>query len=178
MEKKIEEHGLSILSLFIILVLMMGDCYFRFRELGSMYIPLFLIIPVLCTIFEHILEETMTKEQWMVWFWGSIVVGILVALIECFLRYSLLMGIKLGAALSLSVLVTVWLSQIKLFSENKKIITVERMGKTVEYVLFLCCILAPRSYEGLLLNAYFCFICVYAGYIYLKYIRWYERGHL
>lgn len=169
MEKKIEEHGLSILSLLIILFFMIGDCYFRSRQIGSMYVPLFLIIPVLCMIFEHVSEGIMSKEQWNVWFIGVFVIGVLVAATEFFLRNSIFIGVKLGIVLTLTILTAVCLSQIKLFKEDKQVKTVERLGKTIECALFLCCLVAPWRYEGLLLNAYLCFISVYAGYIYMNF---------
>lgn len=169
MDKKIEEYGLSILFLLIILFLMIGDCYFRLRQLGSMYIPLFLIIPVLCMIFEHISEKAMSKEQLRVWLFGAIIIGVSVIVVESFLRSSFLLGIKLGVALTLTILTAVWLSQINLFSENEQSKSVEHLGKMAESALFFCCILAPWKYELLLLNVYLCFISIYATYIYMKF---------
>ncbi|MBR4945233.1 MAG: hypothetical protein IKZ26_07485, partial [Peptococcaceae bacterium] len=89
--------------------------------------------------------------------------------VEAFLRGSFLLGIKLGIALTLTILAAVWLSQLNLFSENEQSKTVEKLGKMVEYALFLCCILVPWKYETILLNAYLCFISIYVTYIYIKF---------
>lgn len=166
MDKKLDLDSLGpiLVVLFLVLFLMLGDCYCRYRQVGDMYVPFFLFLSGIPAILERVQKTNITAIEWKIWNLGIVVVCLSVMTFQGILGFSLFLNIQLGCALWLTIFSALLSSQVRFTAQTDLTKVIEDLWKLMGVGLCGWCLAAPWEYAEKTLTGYLVFISCYALY--------------